>query len=214
MNAGWFPDPSGQPGQRYYDGQRRTVHRADASGGLWLDAENASTSQLSCDEPPRRRPRWRGTTLVATTLALVLVGSIIFLGVQLTRCHQATPPPSATAPTNSTPDHQSTTSRTPATTMWSGSWSSRGVQYPATLWLTNTDPIAGIIDIPGICSASWIEAVRNSATSRLVDAHVTSGGCFDNQWNLTVLIPTSIIGTDTTDPGTTVHFTPSAKTVT
>ena len=24
--AGWFPDPSGQPGQRYYDGQRWTQH--------------------------------------------------------------------------------------------------------------------------------------------------------------------------------------------
>jgi hypothetical protein len=26
MNAGWFPDPSGQPGQRYFDGQRWTKH--------------------------------------------------------------------------------------------------------------------------------------------------------------------------------------------
>lgn len=26
MTAGWFPDPSGQPGQRYYDGQRWTPH--------------------------------------------------------------------------------------------------------------------------------------------------------------------------------------------
>lgn len=26
VNAGWFPDPSGQPGQRYYDGQRWTQH--------------------------------------------------------------------------------------------------------------------------------------------------------------------------------------------
>ncbi|HEY9267581.1 MAG TPA: DUF2510 domain-containing protein, partial [Mycobacterium sp.] len=26
MNAGWFPDPSGQPGQRYFDGQRWTQH--------------------------------------------------------------------------------------------------------------------------------------------------------------------------------------------
>lgn len=26
--AGWFPDPSGQPGQRYYDGQRWTQHFA------------------------------------------------------------------------------------------------------------------------------------------------------------------------------------------
>jgi hypothetical protein len=28
MNAGWFPDPTGQPGQRYYDGQRWTQHFA------------------------------------------------------------------------------------------------------------------------------------------------------------------------------------------
>ncbi|KUH94643.1 hypothetical protein AU189_17590 [Mycolicibacterium acapulense] len=28
MSAGWFPDPSGQPGQRYYDGQRWTQHFA------------------------------------------------------------------------------------------------------------------------------------------------------------------------------------------
>jgi hypothetical protein len=26
VNAGWFPDPSGQPGQRYHDGQRWTQH--------------------------------------------------------------------------------------------------------------------------------------------------------------------------------------------
>src|SRR5258707_3794589 len=26
VNAGWFPDPTGQPGQRYYDGQRWTQH--------------------------------------------------------------------------------------------------------------------------------------------------------------------------------------------
>ncbi|MGN6334434.1 DUF2510 domain-containing protein [Mycobacterium sp.] len=26
MGAGWFPDPSGQPGQRYFDGQRWTPH--------------------------------------------------------------------------------------------------------------------------------------------------------------------------------------------
>jgi Protein of unknown function (DUF2510) len=26
VNAGWFPDPSGQPGQRYFDGQRWTQH--------------------------------------------------------------------------------------------------------------------------------------------------------------------------------------------
>jgi NAD(P)-dependent dehydrogenase (short-subunit alcohol dehydrogenase family) len=26
MNAGWFPDPSGQPGQRYFDDQRWTQH--------------------------------------------------------------------------------------------------------------------------------------------------------------------------------------------
>lgn len=26
MTAGWFPDPGGQPGQRYYDGQRWTPH--------------------------------------------------------------------------------------------------------------------------------------------------------------------------------------------
>jgi Protein of unknown function (DUF2510) len=26
VNAGWFPDPGGQPGQRYYDGRRWTQH--------------------------------------------------------------------------------------------------------------------------------------------------------------------------------------------
>jgi hypothetical protein len=28
MNAGWWPDPGGQPGQRYHDGQRWTEHFA------------------------------------------------------------------------------------------------------------------------------------------------------------------------------------------
>jgi hypothetical protein len=28
VNAGWFPDPDGQPGQRYFDGQRWTEHFA------------------------------------------------------------------------------------------------------------------------------------------------------------------------------------------
>ena len=30
MNAGWFPDPSGPPGQRYYDGRRWTQNFAPA----------------------------------------------------------------------------------------------------------------------------------------------------------------------------------------
>jgi Protein of unknown function (DUF2510) len=206
---GRYPDPSGAPGQRYFDGTRWTDDRADAGRRLLSDHEN--TSQRSTTEVPQHRPLLRAATIVPTVLALMLIGSIIFLGVQLAGTRQPPPPPAA-AQTGPSPHPQSPPSRPSVATMWSGTWSDSGVQYPARLWLLNADPISGVIDIPGMCSASWTEVERNSDTLRSVTAHVTSGPCVDNQWNLTVL-PNSLIGTDTRDPGTTVHFTPSASAV-
>jgi hypothetical protein len=91
-------------------------------------------------------------------------------------------------------------------TSWSGTWTYRGHSYFADLQLFNTDPISATIHIPGWCDATWSEVQRSSETSRLVRAHVISGNCHDNQWNVTVLLPNSITGTDTINPSTMFEF--------
>ena len=79
---------------------------------------------------------------------------------------------------------------------------------PATLTLTNSDPIAGTVDLPGICAATWTESRRLSDTSRIVQAHVTSGGsrCQDNQWAVTINVG-QIDGVDTSHSNYTVSLT-------
>jgi hypothetical protein len=51
VNAGWFPDPSGQPGQRYYDGQRWTL-----DGTYRLDNYNSQETIKRPTFPDARRP--------------------------------------------------------------------------------------------------------------------------------------------------------------
>jgi len=99
----------------------------------------------------------------------------------------------------------------PISTIWIGTWTYAGYTYPADLQLFDTDPISGEIHIPGWCDATWSEVQQTSETSRLVRAHVISGNCHDNQWNVTVQLPNSITGTDTVHPTTTFEFTPQSS---
>jgi len=91
---------------------------------------------------------------------------------------------------------------------WTGSWHSGGAGGQATVHLVSTDPIVGTITIPGMCTADWHETQRISPTTRLVGAHVTSGPCGDNTWNVT-FSPTSLTGVDNAHPGTAFSFTPA-----
>ncbi|MGY4649584.1 hypothetical protein ACVWWN_003380 [Mycobacterium sp. URHB0021] len=82
------------------------------------------------------------------------------------------------------------------TTVMHGVWGSKGEpQYRAILHLTSTDPIVGTIDV-GECTANWIEIQRISPKRRLVRAHVTSGPCEDNTWDVTIE-PGGLHGVDT-----------------
>lgn len=92
---------------------------------------------------------------------------------------------------------------------WNGSWHSGGAGGPATIHLVSADPIVGTINIPGMCAASWNETQRISPTNRLVRAHVTSGRCGDNTWNVTIQPMTSLTGVDNEHAGTTFSFTPA-----
>jgi hypothetical protein len=92
---------------------------------------------------------------------------------------------------------------------WNGSWHSGGAGGPATVHLVSADPIVGTINIPGACAANWNETQRISPTNRLVHAHVTSGPCGDNTWNVTFLPKTGLTGVDTLRADTTLSFTPA-----
>jgi hypothetical protein len=92
---------------------------------------------------------------------------------------------------------------------WNGSWHSGGAGGPATVHLVSADPIVGTINIPGQCAANWNETQRISPTNRLVRAHVTSGQCGDNTWNVTIQPMSSLTGVDNVHPGTTFSFTPA-----
>jgi hypothetical protein len=92
---------------------------------------------------------------------------------------------------------------------WTGTWHSGGAGGRATVHLVSADPIVGTIDIPGMCTADWKETQRISSTNRLVHAHVTSGPCGDNTWNVTFQPTTSMTGVDNVHPGTTFSFAPA-----
>jgi hypothetical protein len=91
---------------------------------------------------------------------------------------------------------------------WNGTWHSGGAGGPATVHLDSANPIVGAINIPGNCAANWNETQRISPTNRLVHAHVTSGPCGDNTWNVTIQPTTSITGVDTVRSDTTFSFSP------
>jgi hypothetical protein len=95
-------------------------------------------------------------------------------------------------------------------TNWNGTWRSGGGGGAATVHLDSADPIVGNINIPGVCTASWSETQRISATNRLVHAHVTSGPCVDNTWNVTFDPMTRLTGVDTQRADTTFSFAPSS----
>lgn len=91
---------------------------------------------------------------------------------------------------------------------WAGTWHSGGGQGPAFVTLYDAYPIRGEIDIPGKCHATWTETGGTSDSSRIVAAHVTSGSCVDNVWNLTIT-PTAMTGVDKEHPGTSFEMSPS-----
>ncbi|MGO9157648.1 serine/threonine-protein kinase [Mycobacterium sp.] len=172
----------------------------------------------------RRRPRISLRTVVLALIAVVLIGAIITVALLFTGLGGNPPagppntvaaPPSELTTTSTTAEiTTSTTTPRPLPSSWSGTWTYAGQQYPADLQLFDADPISGEIHISGWCDASWTEVQRTSETLRLVDAHITAevatGRCHDNQWNVTLLLPYRIIGTDPTDPSTTFEFTPKS----
>jgi hypothetical protein len=93
------------------------------------------------------------------------------------------------------------------TTKWSGLWIANGVQRPANLILTSSDPIQGSIEVVGLCTANWNELQRNSDTSRRVQATVTSGPCTNNQWDV-LIDPRSITGQDASGAPANFAVTP------
>jgi hypothetical protein len=92
---------------------------------------------------------------------------------------------------------------------WTGTWHSGGAGGPATVHLDSANPIVGAINIPGMCAANWNETQMVSPTNRLIHAHVTSGNCGDNTWNVTFQPTTSMTGVDTKRSDTTFSFTPA-----
>lgn len=91
---------------------------------------------------------------------------------------------------------------------WAGTWSSGGLQKPASVTLSSTNPLLGEIDIPGVCHATWTEVSRPSDTNRVVAAHVTSGPCADNTWNVSLSL-THLDGSDTAHPDTSFALMPN-----
>ena len=91
---------------------------------------------------------------------------------------------------------------------WAGTWSSAGMQKPAAVTITSTNPLTGSIDIPGVCQATWSETARQSDTVRTVAAHVTSGPCADNTWTVTMSL-THLDGVDAANPGTAFSLMPN-----
>jgi hypothetical protein len=73
-------------------------------------------------------------------------------------------------------------------TRWSGTWTSGGTSVPADLTLSSVDPLTGTLVLQGLCTAAWTEIRPNPDGSRLVQAHITSGGggLNDNYWNVTI----------------------------
>lgn len=98
---------------------------------------------------------------------------------------------------------------------WIGTWqgliSGNGWQVPATLTLSNDDPITGRIEVPAYrCGADWTQTQRTSDTERVVHAHVTppTPKCVDNDWNVTISSD-SLEGKDLTDDSRGITFTRS-----
>jgi hypothetical protein len=87
LPPGWYPDPSGAPGKRYFDGRDWTVYLADPTG-----AARAPIAQW----PSRRRiPSWWWIALVAVLAVIIAITGIRLAG---SGNQQSAPPP----PTSST----------------------------------------------------------------------------------------------------------------
>ncbi len=117
------------------------------------------------------------------------------------------PTPKPSQPDNATLPNPQQAQNISAAGAYTGTWGNAVTRFPAVLNLTSIDPIAGTIDVPGVCSAAWTEAQRLSDFTRMVNANVTSGGgtCTDNQRALTISA-NQINGVDTVHGDTTVSF--------
>jgi hypothetical protein len=93
-----------------------------------------------------------------------------------------------------------------STTIYSGTWSSGPISRPASLNLSSLDPISGVIDIPGLCTANWTEVQKLPNNNRLINADVTSGPCTNNRW-LVRVAGNSINGEDAAGRPGNVSFT-------
>lgn len=94
----------------------------------------------------------------------------------------------------------------PADIVYEGREVRDGQSYPAKLVLSTTDPLGGGLDVA--CSEQWIQAARKSDTERIVDAHISWGGCTDHQWDVQVS-PNAVTATDVSDPSMTLNLTRS-----
>jgi hypothetical protein len=72
--AGWYPDPDGSGGQRYFDGQSWTEHRSPAAQAPHLDTSRAA--------PQRSRPS--GKVIAGIIAAVAVVGVVGVTAVVMT----------------------------------------------------------------------------------------------------------------------------------
>ena len=120
---------------------------------------------------------------------------------------QASPASETPPAANPQPPSNSNPSAAQPTGVYVGTMGGGIRRVPAALTLTNSDPITGTIDLSGVCIATWSESQRLSDYTRLVNAHVTSGGdrCQDNQWAITINAG-QINGSDTSHSDYTVSL--------
>jgi hypothetical protein len=73
--AGWYPDPSGEHGNRWWDGRQWTGHVQSDSRAGW--AVGSSASGMPPDPWAADRSRSRRLVLIGAVLAIGLVGTIV-----------------------------------------------------------------------------------------------------------------------------------------
>jgi hypothetical protein len=97
--AGWFPDPDGSGGQRYFDGQSWTDHRAAAAAVEAAPPSAAAATQPRSPGPSRKLV----AGIVAAVVVLVVVGVaavVMTLNTDVGETTVAGKPPDASAGTS------------------------------------------------------------------------------------------------------------------
>ena len=72
--AGWYPDPDGSGGQRYFDGQAWTDHRHAQAGAV----------ELGVAAPPAKRKALDTKVIVGLAAAAVIVAAVLGIGAFVT----------------------------------------------------------------------------------------------------------------------------------